>query len=244
MTDLTLSVVICAHNEEEWLPKTLASLLEQARSADEIIVVDNASTDATANVIDGFAQKHPQANIKRVYQSRKGLHHAREAGWRAASSDIIVMTDADIMFPADWLRIVEDTFQDEGIDAITGIVRYHDANALINGVTWLCDQLYQPEGIGKLMTDQYVLNGGNSAYRRRVLEAVDGYLGIPADALEDRYMSQQIHDAGYTIRFVRNLKVWHTFRRFNKDGWRGTIKYIFFYTAENVYPDHLAEDER
>src|SRR5439155_132629 len=136
-------------------------------------------------------------------------------------SDIVVMTDSDITFPKNWLKIVEKAFSDSEADAVTGIVRYQDALPIINWVTWACDQVYQPEGVGRLITKEYVLNGGNSAYRRSVLEAVNGYVNKPKDLLEDRFMSKQITEGGYKIKFVRNMKVWHSFRRFSKEGWRG-----------------------
>lgn len=237
----SISVVICAYNEEAWLGRTLQSLLQQSRQADEIIVVNNASTDGTPEVIDRFAASHPDHCIRRVDQPLKGLHHAREAGWRAAQGDILVMTDADITFPADWLRNIENAFQDLSIDALTSSVRYQDAPAFINWVTWITDQLYQPERIGRFITKSYCLNGGNSAYRRSVLEAVNGYTGKPANLLEDRHMSKKIQDAGYRIRFDRTNNVWHTFRRYQKDGWRGYLNYIFFYEPEHIYADHLAD---
>jgi glycosyltransferase involved in cell wall biosynthesis len=240
---LSISVVICAYNEEEWIAATLNSLSHQRRLPDEIIVVDNVSTDKTQGIVETFIAAHPDLNIELIYEVKQGLHHAREAGWRAASSDIVAMTDADICFPGDWLEIIETNFQnDPEVQAITGIVRYPEAPAFINWVTWICDQLYQPEGIGKFITQEYVLNGGNSAYRRSALEAVNAYLNKPTDLLEDRYMSRQMHEANFKIKFVRNLKVWHSFRRFEKDGWRGYMNYIFFYDVETVYPDHINQE--
>lgn len=242
-TNLSITVVICAYNEEEWIAATLDSLTQQRRFPDEIIVVNNASTDRTSAIIENFISAHPELNIKQVYEAKQGLHHAREAGWRATSGDIVAMTDADIRFPEDWLEIIEASFQnDPEVQAITGIVRYPEAPAFINWVTWICDQLYQPEGIGKFITQEYILNGGNSAYRRSALEAVNGYLDKPSDLLEDRYMSRQMHEANFKIKFVRNLKVWHSFRRFEKDGWRGYMNYIFFYDVETVYPDHINQE--
>lgn len=242
-SNLSISVVICAYNEEEWIAATLNSLSQQRRLPDEIIVVNNASTDKTEQIVEAFIVAHPELNLKLVYEAKQGLHHAREAGWRSASSDIIAMTDADICFPSDWLEIIEASFQDDSeVQAITGIVRYPEAPAFINWVTWICDQLYQPEGVGKLITTEYVLNGGNSAYRRSALEAVNGYLDKPVGELEDRYMSRQMHEANYKIQFVRHLKVWHSFRRFEKDGWRGYMNYIFFYDVETVYPDHINQE--
>ena len=239
---VTISVVICAYNEEQWIENTLQSLTKQRLRPDEVIVVNNASTDHTAEIVEAFIKNHPELHTRLIDEPKKGLHHAREAGWRAASSELIAMTDADIQFPPDWLEIIATSFSESDVAAITGIVRYPNAPIFIDWVTWICDQLYQPEGIGKWITDEYVLNGGNSAYRRTALEAVNGYLDKPADMLEDRYMSRQIHQANFKIKFVRNLKVWHSFRRFEKDGWRGYMKYIFFYDVETVYPDHLGEE--
>src|SRR3954466_7049469 len=99
MGKLSLSVVICAFNEQDLITKTLASLLEQARPADEIVVVNNASTDNTEAVVQRFIDEHPGQPIIMVHEAKKGLHQAREAGWRASRGDVIVMTDADITFP-------------------------------------------------------------------------------------------------------------------------------------------------
>ncbi len=55
----TLSVVICAHNEEAWIGRTLASLMQQKRLPDEIVVVNNASTDGTERIVREFMAVHP-----------------------------------------------------------------------------------------------------------------------------------------------------------------------------------------
>jgi glycosyltransferase involved in cell wall biosynthesis len=236
-------VVLCAYNEEAWIGRALDSLAAQRHLPDEIIVVDNASTDSTVAVVQDRAEAHPALTVRVVHEAKKGLHHAREAGWRAATSDVIAMSDADIIFPPDWVQIIAKTFTTGGVDAITGSIRYYDAPAFINWMTWVSDQLFQPERIGRWITDEYVLNGGNSAYRRTVLEAVNGYLDKDADMLEDRHMSRMMKTGGYRIRFVRKLTVLHTFRRFAKDGWRGVLNYMFYFDLDAIYADHLEKDQ-
>src|SRR5258708_293498 len=165
-----LTVVVCAHNEEAWLESTLHSLLAQERAANEIIVVNNASTDGTADLVLKFAAAHPSANVKLVNEARKGLHHAREIGWRTASSEIIVATDADIRFPTKWLKFYEEEFAKwPDVAAMSGPVFYYDAPAFINWATWGFEMSNQPEGFGKLFTKRHNVNGGNSAYRRSAL---------------------------------------------------------------------------
>lgn len=232
---LSISVVICAYNEEDWIIPTLASLLHQRRLPDEIIIVDNASTDNTAQRVQQFLDSHSNRIIKLVHEPKKGLHQARDTGWRASTGDIIVSTDADMVFPENWLAIIETTFANPDIHAITGAFRYTDALPIADWVTGMNDAQ-------RAKAENTHLNGGNSAIRRHVLEEVDGYVGKPFDEFEDQFLSKKIHAAGYSILFLPELRLGHTFRRFNKDGLWGYIKYIFFYTAENIYPDHLSSE--
>ena len=77
---LTISVIVCAHNEEAFLAACLHSLLAQARPPDEIVVVNNGSTDRTGEIarsINGVAV---------IEEPRRGLVIARERGRSVASS--------------------------------------------------------------------------------------------------------------------------------------------------------------
>jgi glycosyltransferase involved in cell wall biosynthesis len=89
MSRSRLSVIVCAHNEARYLPACLHSLLAQTRVPDEILVVNNASTDATRAV----ALQIPSVRV--VDEPRKGLVAARETGRRAATGDVLVYLDAD-----------------------------------------------------------------------------------------------------------------------------------------------------
>ena len=75
---LTISVIVSAYNEERFLPACLASLARQTRPPDEIVVVNNASTDGTRAV----AASAPGVTV--VDEPRKGLVIARETGRRHA----------------------------------------------------------------------------------------------------------------------------------------------------------------
>jgi glycosyltransferase involved in cell wall biosynthesis len=86
----TVSVVIAAYNAAATLPATLDSLLSQQRPADEIIVIDDGSHDATAEVLRAYAGK-----VRSVHQPNGGLAAARGAGVAIARSDFIALLDAD-----------------------------------------------------------------------------------------------------------------------------------------------------
>jgi glycosyltransferase involved in cell wall biosynthesis len=92
--------VIPAYNEERYLTQTLASLQNQDFSNFEIIVVDNNSTDSTAAIARSWGARV-------ISQPQPGVAKTRQAGFYAARGTIIVTTDADTIFPEDWLsRIV------------------------------------------------------------------------------------------------------------------------------------------
>src|SRR5437016_837944 len=98
-----ITVIVPAFNEEKLLVSCLDSLASQQPRPDEIVIVDNASTDRTPDIIKTFMAQHPELNIKSIYETKKGCPAAREAGWRVASGDIIVHVDADETFPSDWM---------------------------------------------------------------------------------------------------------------------------------------------
>src|SRR5579859_3306595 len=232
---MKLSVTICAYNEQDWVGDTLNSLLNQKRLPDEIIVVNNASTDKTGDRVEQFIAAHPEQNVRLIYEGKKGLHHARETAWRSASGDLIATTDADIRFPPRWLQIFEEEFAAQpDIAAMTGPVRYFDALPFINWFTWFWEQFNQPEGIGKWFSKEHHLNGNNTVYRRTALEAVNGFLDKPPKILEDMHIGAKLRAGHYGLRYIRRNPVWVTFRRYKKDGWRGYWRYMFAYNLDNL----------
>ena len=76
---LTISVIVCAHNEAQYLPACLYSVLGQTRPPDEVLVIDNASEDSTREI----AARVPGVRV--VPEPRKGLVKARETARRQAT---------------------------------------------------------------------------------------------------------------------------------------------------------------
>jgi glycosyltransferase involved in cell wall biosynthesis len=131
MTSLT--VVIPSLNDAEFLAVCLAALAEQTRPADEIIVVDNGSTDATAEVAIA-------AGARVVHEPVRGILSATSAGFDAAAGDIIARLDADSVPPADWLERVEAILERSGpLSAVTGPGDFYGSNRFI---AWLGGTIY------------------------------------------------------------------------------------------------------
>lgn len=87
---LLISAVIPAYNAEEYISRSIDSVLSQSRPVDEIIVVDDGSTDKTAQIVKSYGER-----VRYIYQENAGVSAARNTGILAATGDWIAFLDAD-----------------------------------------------------------------------------------------------------------------------------------------------------
>ena len=102
---MKLSILINNYNNEAYLQECLESVIHQSRPADEIIVVDDGSTDASRNIIDQYASQFPV--IKAIYQKNGGQISAVATGISASSGDILFLLDGDDAYKAHHLESME-----------------------------------------------------------------------------------------------------------------------------------------
>ncbi len=107
--NLRISVVIPCHNEEEGIAAVLAQM---PPLVDEVVVVDNASTDRTAEVARA-------AGAEVVYEGRKGYGRAYKSGFAHARGDIIVTMDGDGTYPPESIPLLVYVLIEEKLDFIT-----------------------------------------------------------------------------------------------------------------------------
>lgn len=149
----SITIVIPAYNEAELLPRTLRAILPQAlRSGAEVIVVDNNSTDATADMARQFG-------VRVITEPRPGYIYAVDRGWREARGQIIAYTDADSIVSPGWLSTLAAAFTDQTVVAATGPVRFAD----ISWISWF-----------RIFVRRSLV-GSNMAIRRSALERVGGF---------------------------------------------------------------------
>jgi glycosyltransferase EpsJ len=92
-----ISVIVPAYNAEKYIEKCVSSVLSQSFSDLELIVVNDGSKDATAEIVSAMAEK--DARVRLINQPNAGVSAARNAGLSAAAGELIAFVDAD-----DWLR--------------------------------------------------------------------------------------------------------------------------------------------
>ena len=128
-----IAVVIPSRNDAPMLAVCLTHLATQLRPPDQVIVVDNASSDDTARVCAA-------AGVRRVVSLEAGVAPTSACGFDIAGADILARLDADSRPPADWLARVEAVLDGAGpLSLVTGPGDFYGGNKL---VCWLGRTLY------------------------------------------------------------------------------------------------------
>src|SRR5262245_13852353 len=113
-TSCGVSIIICCHNSAARLPETLAHLAVQKTPPNlpwEVVIVDNASTDDTAEAARTFWPKDHPRPLRIVREESLGLSQARIKGLAEARYEYITFADDDNWLCPEWIQTVAATFQ-------------------------------------------------------------------------------------------------------------------------------------
>jgi glycosyltransferase involved in cell wall biosynthesis len=174
---IRFSVVVPCYNEESYLPGAIRSLQRQDFDGEyEIVVVDNNSTDATAEVARGLG-------VRVVSEPAPGVCNARQAGTEASRGEIVVSADADTTYAPDWLAKIDRNFHGTGdVVAVVGPCRYKD------GPRWgqvFARALFGAVGLVYRTTGRtYYVSATNIAFRRDRWSGYDTTLTQGGDELD------------------------------------------------------------
>lgn len=95
-----ITIVIPAYNRESTLPRTLDSVAAQTVRAARVVLVDNNSTDLTLSCMRGWAEEHPELDVRVVTEAKPGACAARNRGLREVETDFVMFFDSDdVMLP-------------------------------------------------------------------------------------------------------------------------------------------------
>jgi glycosyltransferase involved in cell wall biosynthesis len=212
----TISFVVPAYNEEALLPACLAAIrAEILRSgcAAEVVVVNNASTDRTAEVAAA-------AGVVLVHEPVKGLVAARRAGFEAASGMLIANIDADTLVPPFWIDRVHQAFaRDPKLVALSGPYDYHDVALHIRAVAWA----FYAMGYATYAFNKHVLGvgsmlqGGNFVVSRAALTQVGGFSDTFQFYGEDTDIARRMSRVG-NVTFSFAMRAKSSGRRLRGDG--------------------------
>lgn len=203
-----ISVVIPAYNEEKYISEGLESLSKQSISKDtfEVIVVDNNSTDKTAEISDSFG-------VRLIGCQTQGVSAARATGSSTANGDIIVGTDADTIVAPDWLeRILAHFTEDENLLGLTGPTYFHDTNFLLSKAAYIGFDIFQRFNF---LINRPAFSGFNFAVRKDAYLSVGGF-NPQLPSAEDIDLSLRLAKIG-RVEYVPDVIVYTSARRLTKD---------------------------
>ncbi len=242
---MKISFVIPAYNEGALIGSCIRSILraiEAAAVTAEIIVVDNASTDRTADVAATFP------GVRVINEPRKSTSRARQAGYLASKGELIANIDADNELPSGWIATVMSTFNREpGLVCLMGPTIYHDLPFITR---WSVHVLYYYLGyaswqVMRLITGKGVIaQGGNCVIRRSALDQVGGY-DLAYDFYgDDVATARRLQSAG-KVKFTFRLPIYGSGRRIAATGFfTMAYRYAINYVWTVLFGRALTKDAR
>ena len=223
---LTLSIVIPAYNEEGYLKACLESIAQQTVKPDEVVVVDNNSTDDTIEVARSYK------GVRIIREATQGVFYASTRGFRESKGDVIARIDADSILPSDWSAKVLNDFFDENVVASTGPVNYYDMPMPKHNY-WF-DHIMR-KFVYKYSPQTPFLYGSNMAVRKSAWQQVAEGLCTDRDIHEDIDLAVHLYLKGLKIKYNKDLLSGASGRRYN-DGAKDFKDYITMY--KNNYSRH------
>ncbi|GAC1610895.1 MAG: hypothetical protein NVS3B26_20300 [Mycobacteriales bacterium] len=196
----SLSVVVCAYNEDRLLRECLDSLAALDYPDLDVIVCDDGSTDSTLDIVLGYP-------FRVLDLPHGGLSAARNAGLAVARGEIVAYLDADAHCHPDWPYHLVLSMQDEGVVA-TGGPNLPVAHA---GFTERAVAASPGGPVEVLVSDDRAehVPGCNMAYRRDALRAIEGFDTVFTSAGDDVDVCWRLLDRGGQIAFAPAAQVRH-----------------------------------
>ncbi|MFF5899049.1 bifunctional polysaccharide deacetylase/glycosyltransferase family 2 protein [Streptomyces argenteolus] len=198
-----VTVIVPAYNEKECIAGTLNSLATSTHPI-EILVVDDGSTDGTAEIAESLGLP----DVRVIRQENAGKSAALNNGVRQARHDIVVMMDGDTVFEPETVGRLVQPFADPGVGAVAGNAKVGNRSTMIGA--WQHIEYVMGFNLDRRMYDLLgcmpTIPGAVGAFRR---EAVLEVGGMSEDTLaEDTDITIALHRAGRRVVYAEHARAW------------------------------------
>lgn len=249
MTTLPISVIVCTHNRAMLLPNVLTQLCAQDYPPEsfEIIIVDNGSTDDTAQVVQRFKPDR-ELILRFVQEPRLGVTFARNRGAEEAHHPYLAYLDDDCCVGRDWLSQLVSGFGLSDQTAVAaGSVTVDIGNQKmpvwlgLKSKRWLADFNF-PGTEPRLLENPTYVCEGNMAVKKQAWQNAGGFLGMDqfgsphVASQEIVYLLEQINRQGGQVAFVPGANAKH---QTIIPSWKQLVQRAYFHGISTALLNHL-----
>ncbi len=212
-----ISLIICTYNRSGYLPGSLESINLQTidKRWFEVVVIDNASTDDTAQIVQNFISQNPSIHISYHFEKNKGLSFARNRGIAEARSPLIAYVDDDVILTPDYLKELLSFFDQNPHAAGAGgkvIPKYESGSEPV----WMNKYLAGFVGNVNHGTEIKIFNssmkypaGCNMIYKKDILLKAGGFNNDLKFRSDDKYIFSKVHQVSDQIFYLPDAWLYH-----------------------------------
>jgi GT2 family glycosyltransferase len=218
-------VAIPCYNGAAFVGQAIESVLGQSHPPFEVLVIDDGSTDASAEII----QSYPVRLLQHVHN--KGLAHARNSAINVATGDILVFLDVDAFADTELLANLLSGYDSPDVAGVGG----QGIESNLRSVADRWRRVHASQGHGNAPKDVEFLYGLCMSFRLEMLRQVGGFNGAFRTNAEDMDVGLRIRSAGYRLRYLPQAQVYHQ-RTDDKNSLKRTMAawYAAAYRAKRI----------
>ncbi len=224
-----VSIIFAARNEEQRVGGALTAMLAQDYPDFEVIAVDDRSTDGTRDILQGFAGDYrlKVVEIQSLPAGWLGKTHALYQGYRRATGEWILFTDADVTFSPEMLRSAVPAARGAGWDHLV-LLADMEARGLVEKIfthyfVFGFLRRFRPWAVSNPRSKAYVGFGAFNLVRRGAYEKIGTHQALALSVVDDMDLGRKIKQAGFRQGVMLAREFVHV-RWF--EGWRGVFRSI------------------
>ncbi|NUO58033.1 MAG: glycosyltransferase [Hamadaea sp.] len=222
-----VSIIVPAYNEEANIAATVRSLVTSDYPYLEVIVVDDGSTDRTADIVEGLRLR----GVRVIRQANAGKPAALTTGIRAARANLLVLVDGDTVFQRDTVYNLVQGFTDPRVGAIAGNTKVANRKGLLG--RWQHLEYVIGFNLDRRLFDlagcMPTIPGAIGAFRREVLQDVASAAGIvsPDTLAEDTDLTMAVLRAGWRVVYAEHAIAWTEAPSSLRQLWRQRYRWCY-----------------
>ena len=224
-----VSVILPARNEEEYISKCLETLSTQDYNNFEIIAIDDSSEDKTGEIIKEFAEKDSKiihVTAREKPENWMGKNWACMEGFKKATGDLMLFTDADTKFKKNVITLAVSHLQSENLDALTVIPRLRCIDRItkitLPMLSTFLHSRYSALNVNDPKKKVGYFFGSFFVIKRKVYEEIGTHEKVKQEIIEDGALGKITKESGYALKMVRGEHLIEAlYSRSSKEMWNG-----------------------